>query len=48
MKRKYKFYGSDGNGGFIENVTKGEYGSMKEALKEVNKKVHRCLKLEVV
>ena len=34
MKRHWKFYGSDGNGGFIEGVTTGKYSSMKDALVE--------------
>lgn len=42
--RKYKYYGSDGNGGFIEGITTKEYGSMKIALsEEIEKKVHACL-----
>ena len=47
--RKYKFYGSDGNGGFINGITEKEYGSMKIALEdEINKRVHSCLKCEAV
>lgn len=49
MKRKYKYLGSDGNGGFFESVTKNEYSSMVEALdKEIKYNVHSCLKCEVV
>lgn len=48
MKRKYKYYGSDGNGGFYESVTKNEYGSMTDAIeKEIKHNVHSVLKCEV-
>ena len=48
MKRKYKYYGSDGNGGFYESVTKNEYGSMTDAIeKEIIYNVHSVLKCEV-
>ena len=47
--RKYKFYGSDGNGGFFEGTTKKEYRSMAEALKnEIYYRVHSCLKCEAI
>ncbi len=49
MKRKYKFYGSDGNGGFFEGITNNEHGSMVEALQnEIHFKVHSCLKCEAI
>jgi hypothetical protein len=49
MKRHWKFYGSDGNGGFIEGVTTGKYSSMKDALvEEIYKRVHNCLRCEAV
>lgn len=49
MKRHWKFYGSDGNGGFIEGTTKEKYSSMSDALiKEIYKRVHNCLKCEIV
>lgn len=48
MKRKYKYYGSDGNGGFYESVTKNEYDSMTDAIeKEIKYNVHSVLKCEV-
>ncbi len=34
MKRKYKYYGTDGNGGFVSGTTKMEYSSMREALEK--------------
>lgn len=47
--RNYKFYGSDGNGGFFEGTTKREHGSMVEALQnEILYVVHSCLKIEAV
>jgi len=47
--RKYKFYGSDGNGGFINGVTERDHGSMALALtNEIYKRVHSCLKCEAV
>jgi ribosomal protein S26 len=46
--RKYKYYGSDGNGGFIDGITHKEHGSMHEALiNEIYKHVHNCLMCEV-
>ena len=46
--RKYKYKGTDGNGGFINGITKKNHGSMVEALQnEINKLVHSCLKCEV-
>ena len=48
MKRKYKYCGSDGNGGFYESVTKNEYDSMTDAIeKEIKYNVHSVLKCEV-
>lgn len=48
MMRKYKFYGTDGNGGFYKGETKKEHSSMIEALNnEINKIVHCCLSCEV-
>jgi hypothetical protein len=45
MKRKYKYYGSDGNGGFFRGITKKEYSSMTEAIeKEIIYNVHSVLK----
>ena len=36
--RKYKYKGTDGNGGFINGITKKNHGSMVEALQnEINK-----------
>lgn len=49
MKRKYKFYGSDGNGGFYEGITKKEHGSMVEALQnEIYHVLHSCLRCEAI
>ena len=49
MKRKYKYLGTDGNGGAYSGVTKNEYSSMKEALeKEICFNVHSCLKCEAI
>lgn len=49
MKRKYKYYGSDGNGGFYESITKKEYGCMVEAIeKEITFVVHSVLKCEAL
>lgn len=46
--RKYKYKGTDGNGGFYESVTQRKHGSMAEALtNEIYKVVHSCLKCEV-
>lgn len=48
MKRKYKYYGSDGNGGFFESVTKKEYSCIVEAIEqEIKYNVHSVLKCEV-
>ena len=48
MKRKYKYFGSDGNGGFYESVTKQEYSSMIEAIEqEIKYNVHSLLRCEV-
>jgi len=46
MKTRYTYYGTDGNGGFHSGTTRGEHGSMQEALQEINKTVHSCLKCE--
>ena len=47
--RKYKFKGTDGNGGFIEGTTRIEHGSMAEALTdEIYKRVHSCIRCEAI
>ena len=47
--RKYRFKGTDGNGGFIEGETRKEYSSMAEALtNEIYKCVHSCIKCEAI
>lgn len=47
--RKYKFYGTDGNGGFVDGITDREHGSMKMALEdEIYKRVHSCLRCQAI
>ena len=47
--RRYKFKGTDGNGGFIDGITDKEHGSMAEALtNEIYKRVHSCIRCEAV
>ena len=49
MKRKYKYLGTDGNGGFYESITKNEYASMIEAItNEIIYNVHSIMRVEVV
>lgn len=49
MKRKYKYLGTDGNGGFYESITKNEYSSMIEAItNEIVFNVHSIMRVEVV
>lgn len=47
--RKYKFTGTDGNGGFIDGITDIEHGSMVEALtNEIYRRVHSCIRCEAI
>lgn len=44
----YKYFGSDGNGGFIKGITKNKYSSKEEAIKkEIIYSVHRVISCEI-